>query len=314
MEKWIETTPGVNPFVSASTDPVAAEGKDFEYATCENSFTMKRCIETGVLYLDPRPADHLLSTIYPPEYLPYRFDTLPVPVRHARDWVQSAKVSAIREVVPHNARILDIGCGSGGLLRLMKRRGPKTWTLHGHDFNAAVVEPLEAQGIRPHHGPLETMDAGTFDCIILNQVIEHVADVRAFLRSIHRLLATDGSVFIETPNFDSVDAKLFSRRYWGGYHFPRHWTLFNATLLQRLLVEEGFAPRPVRYLASPSFWVQSVHHLLLDKKLPWAARLFQGSNMLAMALFTLIDLALITAGRRTSNMRIVARKQTKAQT
>jgi len=45
---------------------------------------------------------------------------------------------------------------------------------------------------------------------------------------------TSGALVVETPNLDSWDARLFKETWWGGYHIPRHWTLFDANSLRRL--------------------------------------------------------------------------------
>jgi hypothetical protein len=39
---------------------------------------------------------------------------------------------------------------------------------------------------------------------------------------------------IVTDNTDALDFKIFKGGYWGGYHFPRHWNLFNRKSLTKL--------------------------------------------------------------------------------
>ena len=60
---------------------------------------------------------------------------------------------------------------------------------------------------------------------------------------------------IETPEIEGWDYHLFRKRYWGGYHIPRHFYLFNRATLTRLLREEGFEIVSVRSIPSPAFWV-----------------------------------------------------------
>ena len=57
-------------------------------------------------------------------------------------------------------------------------------------------------------------------------VIEHVADPPRVAERVARWLAPGGVFAVETPNLESLDARLFRERYWGGYHFPRHWHLY----------------------------------------------------------------------------------------
>lgn len=305
----IRTVASASLFASDKDAAVVARGKDFEYDTCDNEFSMKRGAATGLLFLDPRPADSEWDVIYPSHYLPYRFDELPWLIRVMRDQAQKSKVLALRSLLPSTAKILDVGCGSGKLLRLMRRHGPPRWELHGSDFNRDVLEPLRRDGFTTHAGPLPATSSREFDCVIMNQVIEHFADVRGALAAVQVLLRPGGLLFLETPSFDGLDARLFSDRYWGGYHFPRHWYLFNAPLLRELLSASGFDVIEERYLASPSFWIQSLHHFLKDKGRTALARFFEVRNIPLLAVFTLFDLATILAGGKTSTMRLVSRRR-----
>ena len=57
---------------------------------------------------------------------------------------------------------------------------------------------------------------GTFDVILMLNLIEHVDNPGELLRKAHRLLAPNGIVVVKTPNTDSLDARLFRNRNWGG--------------------------------------------------------------------------------------------------
>lgn len=308
--RQVKTTAAESLFGSDEAASTVARGRDFEYDTCDNEFTFKQGAKTGLLFLDPRPAEEELGRIYPRDYLPYRFDELPPLIQKARDFVQRGKVRNIARLVSPDARILDVGCGSGSLLRLLRRHGSPSWRLYANDLNEKVLRRLESEGFSICPGrvegvrPLETLDA-----VILNQVIEHFSNIRGILSAIHNLLAPGGIVFIETPSIEGLDAKLFGGRYWGGYHFPRHWYLFSARLLRRLLEESGFEVVAEEYLASPSFWIQSLHHFFLDKGFPRLAGFFDVKNPFLLAPFTLFDTLTAFIGGKTSNMRVVACKR-----
>jgi SAM-dependent methyltransferase len=307
--RTIETVQSESLFLSDKGASLFAQGRDYEYDTCDNEFYFYRCTETGLLFLNPRPANSELNIIYPPDYLPYCFNKLPFLVRRARDFVQKGKVKTIQKLVSAEARILDFGCGNGDLLRLLRRYGSPDWELHANDFNQNALDALAQQGFKVHLGDIKSIDlANHFDIVILNQVIEHLGDVRGVLKAIYQLLKPGGIIFIETPSFDGLDAHLFQKGYWGGYHFPRHWYIFNARLLERLLHELNFIEIEHEYLTSPSFWVQSLHHFFLDKGYGPVSGFFKASNPLVMAVFTLLDLLMIQLGRPTSNLRVIGQK------
>ena len=148
-----------------------------------------------------------------------------------------------------------------------------------------------------------------FGAVILNQVIEHVSNPRLVIRNIKDHLKTDGIIFIETPSWEGVDASLFSSRYWGGYHFPRHFVIYSKSSLCTLLRSEGLEILSTTYLASPTFWIQSCHHFLLEAGWGKLSGFFTNKNPLLLAIFTAIDLVSILIGKPTSNMRIIAVKK-----
>jgi len=147
-----------------------------------------------------------------------------------------------------------------------------------------------------------------FDLVILNQTIEHLVSPAQVVEKAFELLAPGGRLLIETPSLDGIDAKLFRHGYWGGYHFPRHWTLFTAATLARLVGRAGFEGERGDYLASPAFWCQSFQHVVGEHRLPRPlVGVFGIRNPVALAAFTALDLVLARF-RPTSNLRLVARK------
>ncbi len=294
-----------------SSTTTVAKGVDFEYGTCPNTFSIVRCNECGLHYLNPRPGISTLNIIYPQSYEPFHFHESANPfIKHGRAFVQKKKVRAISRLVPPDGSIIDVGCGSGYLLSLLKRYGSPHWKLYGNDFSEVSLANLERLGIQAVAGRFEELDTALqFDLIILNQTIEHLDSPSSVVEKASHLVKPGGALFIETPSTEGLDARLFRSRYWGGYHFPRHWSLFDESSLMRLVELHGFETIRVDYLASPAFWVQSFHHMFLDRNYSqrvvnfWTIR-----NPLALALFTLLDTVSASLGK-TSNIRLIARRR-----
>jgi 2-polyprenyl-3-methyl-5-hydroxy-6-metoxy-1,4-benzoquinol methylase len=290
---------------------IVATGYDFEYRTCSNHFEIRRAADCELLYVFPQPCPEALATIYPPEYIPFQFHELRGPVRWARDFVQGRKAKAILRLAGDQGKILDVGTGSGMLLRQVARIKGSTGNLYANDFSDSVLAPLRKEGFQTlvgQAGNLVTPDR--FAVICMNQVLEHLQNPVRVVHRLVELLAPGGYVFIETPNIASLDARIFGARFWGGYHIPRHFWLFSENSLRQLLTSAGLAVTEVRYLASPAFWIQSVHHLLSDRGWLRTARFFSEKNPLLLAPATAMDLLAVSFGGKTSNVRIVAQKQT----
>ena len=87
-----------------------------------------------------------------------------------------------------------------------------------------------------------------------------------------------GKLVVVTDNTDSFDFKFFKGSYWGGYHFPRHWNLFNRKSLEKLAKKTGFEIAKLTTVVSPVNWVYSIHNSLVafaaDKSATPARMLF----------------------------------------
>ena len=102
--------------------------------------------------------------------------------------------------------LIDIGCGGGLIAEPMRRMGfevtavdassENIGTARAHAaeqgldiaYRAATVEQVEAAGARP------------FDVVLVLEIIEHVADPEAFLRTCSRLVAPGGIMIVATLN------------------------------------------------------------------------------------------------------------------
>lgn len=270
---------------------------------------MRRANDVDLIYTFPQPAPEALPTLYPPQYGPFQFHEMRGPTRWARDFVQGKKAKAILTLAGQSGKILDVGTGSGMLLRQIARVKGSRENLYANDRSEAILEPLRQEGFQTIAGHAEQLDlAERFDVISLNQVLEHLNNPAAVVTRLAHLLAPGGFLFIETPSIDGLDARLFRKSYWGGYHIPRHFWLFNEASLTALMGTADLRVHETRYLASPAFWIQSFHHMLMDHGWMRAARFFSEKNPLLLAPFTAFDLGTIALGGRTSNIRIVAKK------
>ena len=111
--------------------------------------------------------------------------------------------------IPPNARVLEIGCGEAGVLKAFLDRGASAV---GVDRNATRLErgrQLLAGEIDRGRVTLLHRDAltlgeddefvGTFDLIVLKDVIEHVDDRPTLFALMARLLRPNGRVFLAFP-------------------------------------------------------------------------------------------------------------------
>jgi len=293
-----------------------AEGYDYELSTCRNRWRFVRCRGCGHVWLDPRPAVEALATIYPPHYYAYQYAKQIHPLAaRAKAWLDQRKLGGVLralERVPDG--YLDVGCGDGRFLRVLERAGVPRDRLHGLELDARVVERLRADGYRAECARVETstlVEAGSLDLITMFHVIEHVDRPSRTVAKLADWLRPSGILALETPNRDALDARWFSRTYWGGYHFPRHWHLFDTAGVERLLTRVGLEPIAAVYQTGHSFWLYSFHHWLrYEKRLPRLAGLFDPmGNLVPLALVTAWDKLRAALHFRTSGVLVLGRKR-----
>jgi len=285
---------------SDDANPIGV-GEDFEYRTSSDTFLAMQCNSCGLVYLNPRPDVSGFETIYPPTYHAFDFSEKDFGIVYKiRSRLEAKRLLSWCKDLPEDARILDVGCGDGFHLNLLKRYGKKSWTLEGVDFDKRAAAMAEKSGLKVHTGSIETLNLpeNTFDLALMIQTIEHLEKPSEILAAIKSVLKTGGKLVIVTDNTDSRDFKLFKNGYWGGYHFPRHWNLFNQNSLTKLAGKVGFEVVDLRTQVSPVNWVYSIHNWLVDLEKPrWLTNQFTLKSTVSLSVFTSLDIVLQRFGK-----------------
>jgi len=142
-------------------------------------------------------------------------------------------------------KILDIGCGRGLFLDIMRRHG---WSVMGVEFGEEAAEyASSAYGI-------EVIEQATmssklpdeeFDVITMNHVLEHVYNPVETIRECERTLKNGGLLVVAVPNILSMQAS-FGNRDWFHLDPPYHLHHFSEQGLAKLLEKHSFSIRNVR--------------------------------------------------------------------
>ena len=228
----------------------ALSGTDFLFETTARTFTLHSCSSCRSLFLDPMPDSREIAGFYPAEYW-WRaaqsgtLTRLESVYRRIALWDHVAfinKAAANRT----GLSILDVGCGSGTLLGLLKQRGFHT---KGVDFSAEAARIAKIEnGVDVAVGSLE--DAAfpdqSFDLVTLFHVMEHVPAPRRVLTEVERVLKPNGVVVLQVPNIESWQFKTFGAN-WYGLDIPRHVIDYSKNSILKLLTDSGFSPSRIRH-------------------------------------------------------------------
>jgi SAM-dependent methyltransferase len=234
-----------------------ATARDVEYAAVPDSFDYVRCGDCCTLSIVDPPQDRL-GEIYPANYYSFS-ETGASPVERVKAWLDQRQFRKLfAGVKGDKLAALDVGGGAGWLLTTAKAVEPRLTETTVVDLDADAEARARAAGHDFFLGPVESYETDKkFDVIFLLNLIEHVADPVAVLTRMRGLLAPGGVIFVKTPNHDSLDARLFQHRSWGGLHAPRHWVIFSPESFGQAARKAHLNVRSLKLTQGAPFWTVS---------------------------------------------------------
>lgn len=163
------------------------------------------------------------------------------------------------------ARVLDLGCGRGGV---MERLHPRAGFVAGLDPDAASLREHRAPALALTCGLAEALPYadGSFDLVCCSWVLEHLPDPARALAEIARVLAPGGHFIFLTPNarhpllilnrvLRPVQRRLVSRLYGRAEAdtFPPFYRANTPTRIERLARDAGLAQVALHSIGDPTY-------------------------------------------------------------
>ena len=154
------------------------------------------------------------------------------------DWLGRAGVRL-------DSAILDVGCGSGSLLRQMQRDGFSD--LLGIDpfLERDIDYGNGLQILKRQIGELDRR----FDFIMLNHSFEHMPDPRQTLQQLRNALEDRGTLLLRLPVADSHARRKYGI-HWVAWDAPRHLFLYTVRSMHLLAQQTAFDVLDVTYDSS----------------------------------------------------------------
>jgi 2-polyprenyl-3-methyl-5-hydroxy-6-metoxy-1,4-benzoquinol methylase len=263
--------------ICASAGPVALEGCRDRLFERAGTWSYRRCIECSSLWIDPRPAAHVIPSLYPEAYVTHASSAAAQAAATAPErWKLALKAGALSGAFGYDDRtgpavgralgalaarslpafarrigyavrfvssrpagtLLDVGCGNGAFLAYMARLG---WSVEGVEPDSRSADIAAERGIRVMRCGVEEapLEAGRYNAVTLMHVIEHLPSPRAALARIARSLKPGGRLVSFSPNPCGALARRFGE-CWYALEAPRHLVLPSAEAYRRMFTELGF--------------------------------------------------------------------------
>lgn len=237
--------------------PMCATSRIAQYDQDFRGCFIYRCLGCEVKFMNPQyTADYL------EHYYAHYVDEFQV--EHGAEQMErrlASKEADIRWIGEHvpAGKFLAIGCGDGKEMTIARQLG---WQIEGYDVDESTTKRVSREiGAPIHSGDFFQLGLpdNSYDCVFMDQVLEHPKNPADYLREVHRILRPDGVLFIGCPNISSAASTLktmFGKLGLKGNRRGRHYDTFHhlfyysPRLLARVM-ESHFNYRVLAYEGAP---------------------------------------------------------------
>lgn len=237
--------------ICGSTDRSAMNVFPESMFQTKESFSYDRCAACGCVQIAAIPAD--MSAYYPDDYYSFapgsasQTEKLKGRVRDlltlfgpewifgGQDWWHQGDIRSVRraKTSKENA-ILDLGCGSGRLIRSLAGAGYRRLT--GVDpFISGDIEEAGYRVLKREYDAIE----GQYDLVMMHHSLEHMADQNQVVARMFELTRPGGRMLIRIPTIDCEAYETYGGD-WIQIDPPRHFYLHSRQSVRQLVERAGF--------------------------------------------------------------------------
>jgi SAM-dependent methyltransferase len=210
----------------------------------------------------------------------------------------------VKKYFSNEAHIIDIGCGSGNLLSVLRKNG--FVNIYGSDFSQESVDSTNRkivnQAFRADIKDIMSFGDIRYDGVICADVLEHIENDALAVSNMYCLLKKDGLLILSVP---------YNTKYWSSHdEFSGHIRRYDVNDLEKKITRSGFD------ILESFGWgnlVYSLYYKLLISMEPssvmkQAAGVFKKAASRILYIFFLME-SLVKSKKNAKRLFIVARKR-----
>jgi len=213
----------------------------------KSGYKYLRCLETGSLFVNPRPKFDILMDFYSSsessKYWANEFFIPKLEIRREKIFKPRAEfISKKFSKNLKNMRIGDIGAGFGLFIEELNK-------IYNNEINIEAIEPSQdmadicrEKGINVNENMLENLKNNSstkYDLLTAFELFEHLHDPYNFLKDCYELLNPDGFIYMTTLNNHGFDIQVLWEKS-NSVFPPHHLNFFNPVSMERILNLSGF--------------------------------------------------------------------------
>jgi SAM-dependent methyltransferase len=172
--------------------------------------------------------------------------------RARNETIAALALQPIRELMD-GFSILEVGCGSGNVLRVLQRLAGDHGRVEGLELSDEAADVARARtGLRVTNGYVADLDPDArYDLIAAFDVLEHIADEAGVLQQLRERLVPGGRLILTVPAHQSL---------WSAFDVASgHERRYSRKTLSRALRSSGFRVEYISYFMSllyPLMWLR----------------------------------------------------------
>jgi 2-polyprenyl-3-methyl-5-hydroxy-6-metoxy-1,4-benzoquinol methylase len=171
--------------------------------------------------------------------------------------------SEMLQYIPQYTKtILDVGCARGEFMALAKKKlGLIAWGIEINSEAAQIAQAtLDKVISKDINDALNELPANYFDCIVFNDVLEHLIDPYTLLTQVKNFLTKDGVVIASIPNIRHAPTlyQLLIKGNWDYQEYgvldKTHLRFFTKKSIKKMFESQGYSLERIDGISCSGSW------------------------------------------------------------